>query len=177
MNELELLPSPSAPEGFPFLENHVRARMGIGREEQQTLRRAHLTEGRDWRLSKKRLWLAQSGVDTLVRLKALPAAAARPDAQTANAGAGEAIAEDSRKSAATKSPAALLFVRATRNPHIIECCLMGDDWLRPKKPLVRVRVRSGVNFRRGMELPAVLVAGYTDLYDLGRACPKKPGKW
>jgi len=176
---LDLKASERGPEGFPYLENHVRARLGIPRDEMLLFRQA---PGALWRLHKKRVWLAAAGVQAILAAKGLAATLASPDAQTAPTARERGNAAATPKKTAAPAPANagttnLLVVRTCVNPHIILCCAEEDDWLRPKKALVRVRVRSSANFRPGMPVPAIRVAGYTDLYDLGRACPKKPGRW
>ena len=184
MNDLNLMATPGAPAGFPFMENHVRARLGIGKDEIRSLRQDHLAKGADWLLKKKRIWLAPLGVEKLLAAKQLSPGQPGPNAQTPNADddealkAGRAKTPDPQKMAPQKAPepVTLKMVRATRNPHIILCCAEADSAIQPKK-MVRVRVRDSKNFKRHMTLPATLVADYTDLYDLARACPKKPGQW
>ncbi len=84
------------------------------------------------------------------------------------------------KEASPKKPAAietLIVVRADlANPHLLLACSQDDNPERPARPL-RVRVRDSVNFTRRMQIPAALVDGYTDLYDLARSLPRKKGKW
>lgn len=184
MSDLTLTPSEGAPPGFPFLEKTARQKIGIAKKEARTLRYAHLQEEVDWCLRHKNIWLAQSGVDGLLKAKALGLDTLRPSAQTANGSDGGALKAampppaNVKKTAVQKAegPVTLRVVRATMNPHILLCCPRDDDALQPKTTL-RVRVQSTVNFRRFMEIPATLVAGYTDLYDMARACPKNPGKW
>ena len=187
MNDFKLIPTTGAPDGFPFIENHVRARLGLQKDEIRELRQQHLTEGTDWILKKKRVWLSAAAVATLIRVKGLGAKTASPNAQTPNADDGEALkAEsseaDSQKKSAPKSetepvkPLTLKVVQRCTNKRMIQCCPMDDNAIMPKK-MVRVRVRNNENFVRHMEVPVTLVAGYTDLYDLARACPKKKGKW
>ena len=177
--DLALKPSEHAPAGFPLLENHVRARLGISRDEMLLIRKTRLAEGVDWCLRKKRVWLAQAGVAKTAAAKGVAAPVSGClDAQRADAARDGGVAEAAGKKVAEEKggAAALVMVRTCVNPHIVLACPEGDDYLRPKKT-VRVRVRSNANFRRGMALPGILVAGYEDLFDLGRACPKKPGKW
>ena len=186
MTDLNLIPTTGAPVGFPFMENHVRARLGIGKDEIRSLRQQHLVENTDWLLKKKRIWLAALGVEKLCAAKGLEPKFASPNAQTANAVDAGAIPAAPptgpipKKNAALKAkpaePIKLIVVQRCVNPHMIQACDPKDDPIMPKK-MVRVRVRSNENFTRHMEIPAVLVAGYTDLYDLARACPKKKGKW
>ena len=184
MNDLNLIATDGAPAGFPFIENHVRARLGLQKDEIRELRQTHLTEDTDWLLKKKRVWLAQAGVDKLLAAKGLGPKKPRPHAQTPNADDGGPVKADLpnlQKTAAPKAkapavPVELIVVQTCKNPHMIQCCSLKDNPIMPKT-MVRVRVRDNANFKRHMRLPAVLVAGYKDLYDIARACPKKPGKW
>lgn len=186
MNDFNLIPTTGAPDGFPFIENHVRARLGLQKDEIRELRKLHLQEGQDWILKKKRVWLSSAAVAVLLRAKGLDAKTASPNAQTPNADDAGALKAkvpnaDSKKNAPPKSeagggPVLLKVVQRCINKRMIQCCALDDNSLMPKK-MVRVRVRNNEHFIRHMEVPATLVEGYTDLYDLARACPKKKGKW
>ena len=186
MNDLNLIPTAGAPVGFPFIENHVRARLGLQKDEIRELRQMHLEEGTDWLLKKKRIWLAPTGVEKLLTTKGLGGEKRRPNAPTANADDDGALkaelsaAANSKKNTESKAkpaePLKLKVVQVCRNPHMIQACALTDNPVQPKK-MVRVRVRDNQNFTRHMEIPVTLVNGYTDLYDLARPCPKKKGKW
>lgn len=187
MNDFNLIATTGAPEGFPFIENHVRARLGLQKDEIRELRQQHLIEGKTWLLKKKRVWLSETAVAVIAQAKGLAVDSASPNAQTPNADDSGALKAnpqnpDSKKNPPPKSDftatagVTLKVVQRCTNPHMIQCCDLKDNALMPKK-MVRVRVRSNANFIRHMVVPVTLVAGYTDLYDLARACPKKKGKW
>jgi hypothetical protein len=185
MNDLNLKTSPEAPAGFAYGENHVRAQLGLPKDEIRDLRHAHLTEGVDWVLKKKRIWLSPLAVEKLVAATGLGTKNPRPNAQNENADDAEALKSKSPPTESPKNPnlkanpagpLTLIVVQQCKNRRMIQACAMEDNPIQPKA-MVRVRVRSNENFRRHMVIPVTPVAGYDDMFDLARPCPKKPGKW
>ena len=174
------------PEHFPIAEKKARARLGVSRDELRAIRNAHLVEGTHYvRGQQHSVWLSEAG------LAALSAAVLDQSQKTAPARSLDDLATSRAKllsllrargyvaPTAEPDPAEirLLVVRADlRNARLLLACAIDDDPDRPKKT-VRVRVRSAENFVRRMEIPVRLVAGYDDLYDLARNCPRQKGKW
>ncbi len=149
-----------------FEERAVRYALGLNKNESRAMRKALLQEG-DFLIHKKRLYLTGEAVEKLRLATGGPPAKNAPGLDCAQA-------------AMEKKPAEVLTLRVVRsdlkNRRMILACLGSDDPERPLAPL-RVRVHDQKNFVRGMEIPAQLVDGYQDLYDLARACPRKRGKW
>lgn len=163
--------SPDAPSRFPFEEKTARHKLGLTEDEMRALRKTRLTGSIHFVKHKKRLFLSAEGVDILF------AAAGQPAPQKVTTGQ-EGINPGDQK--AKKEPPSIVTLRVVRtdlaNKHILLACPHDDDPDRPKRS-VRVRVRSTANFTRRMEIPAFLVDGYEDLYDLARSAPRKKGKW
>jgi hypothetical protein len=172
MSEINLIPSKDAPEGFPYLENHVRAQLGIQKDEIRELRQDNLTEDVQWKLWHKRIWLSLEAVQRLMSLKGISQKNGAQKAAGANADDGDPLKSTITKKPAAPEPVTLMAVRATRNPHILAACMPDDNPACPKKPL-RVRVKTAANFRPQMKFQAVLVAGYKDLFDLVGPHPRK----
>jgi hypothetical protein len=164
-------PTSGAPVDFPFAEKNVRQKIGLPKDDLRALRRAHLTAA-DFTIHKKALYLTRGAVEKLFTAAAQLPAKSRCARSEDDPGAVKTA--PAKKTAEVET---LLVVRTDlKNPHLLLACPKGDDPDRPEKPL-RVRVRSTVNFIRRMEIPAILVDGYTDLYDLARSAPRKKGKW
>lgn len=165
-----LNPTPGGPEGYPYTEKTARYHLGVSKDEMRALRHLHLREREHFVRGKQAsVWL---NTDAVAALEAL---------------AGCPVAGDGKKRAPALIPVefapvpdvevTLLVVNARlKNRFLLLACPADDDPDRPKKT-VRVRVQKTVNFERRMEIPARLVAGYNDLYDLNCNCPRKPGKW
>jgi hypothetical protein len=168
MSETNLTPSPGAPEGWPYEENRVRHRMGLTKDEMRALRQEKLTPFTDFTVYKKRVWLSAAASSRLLGMAGAKVKKTR----------GRTTAEDG--SPVKKPPPEIVTLRVVRcdlrNPHLLLACPADQDPDRPKTTL-RVRVRSAENFARRMELPAVLVDGHTDLFDLAHGLPRKKGKW
>ena len=173
MTETNLPPATGAPPGFPHEENQVRRRMGLSRDVMRALRQEKLAPASDFTVHKKRVWLSAAAAARLLGMA---------DAKVKKTCCGKGTVDGGAvKTAVAKKappgPVALRVVRCDlRNRHLILACPADQDADRPKTT-VRVRVRSAENFKRRMELPAVLVEGHTDLYDLARGLPRKRGKW
>jgi hypothetical protein len=169
---LDLVPSPVAPPGFPFLENHVRARLGISKDDIRELRQTR-TASDEWRLSKKRVWLSPAAVQKIAAAKGVALDHLPPASPAANADDGGAVKTELPKKTAPKSePVKLRVIRPTKNPHIVLACGEQDDLRCPRKPL-RLRVKNSETFRPGLTVTAQLVAGYTDLFDLVGPAPRR----
>lgn len=171
MSAVVIVASADGPPKFPFEEKDVRGKLGLTEDELRALRKTHLAGSVHFVKFKKRIWLSAEGVDKLFMAAGQPIPEKTAAAlQGLNAGDGEP-----KKTAA--EVVTLLVVRTDlANRHLLLACAKEDDPDRPKKPL-RVRVRVTVNFLRRMEIPAVLVDGYDDLYDMARPLPRKKGKW
>jgi hypothetical protein len=185
MSAIDLTPTPGAPLGFPFEENAVRHRLGLTKDEMRSLREKRLVEGPDFERYKKRVWLSQDAATRLLALADVKLEKTRVRTTADDVGPEKTAA--ARKNAPPPEPAspaeetvALKVVNCTlANKHMLTACPVAEDHERPRT-LLRVRVRSAANFRRGMELPARQVtayAGMTDLYDLARPTPRKKGQW
>jgi hypothetical protein len=177
MTETDLPPTPGAPPGFPHEENGVRHVMGLTKDQMRALRHGELTAAIDFKIFKKRIYLSAAGAQRLLNSTGLPPAKKTPESclsTTTDDGAPV------KNVPAKKTPAEIVQLRVVRcdlrNPHLLLACAAAEDPDRPKTT-VRVRVRSVANFIRRMELPALLVDGHTDLYDLAHALPRKRGKW
>lgn len=171
MNETDLLPTPGAPAGFPYEENHLRYKMGLTKEDMRRHRQEHLMPSTDFTVHKKRVYWSLAAVRRLLAVLS-PSPKKNAPAPPARSGADPAPAKT--------TPPEIVTLRVVRcdlpNKHMLHACLPTEDPDRPKKTL-RVRVRDTANFVRRMELPALRVEGYTDLYDLAHALPRKKGKW
>lgn len=184
---MDLKPTPGGPEGFPFSEKKVRAALGVSRDEVRALRTSRLTEGVHFARGKQMsVWLNQSGVDALMP-PAAQSSAQPPETRSGpnadDSGAKKPAPGETPKDPNTQTPkpeAEVVTLRVVhcslKNPHLLLACADKEDPDRPEKT-VRVRVRSTANFTRRMEIPATLVAGYSDLYDLACRCPRQKGKW
>lgn len=188
-----LTPQKDAPPGFPFSEKKARGHLGVTRDEMRALRNRLLTEGTHYIRGKQQaVWLNDAGVAALT-------AAQCPDAPTAGEHAGdpnalestpvksalinilrqrvEQLQKNGAPTAPTDATTKLLVVNCQlKNPRMLIACALDDDPFRPVRT-VRVRVNSTANFTRRMEIPVQLVAGYTDLFELTRKCPRQKGKW
>lgn len=184
---MELTPQKDAPSGYPFSEKKARAQFGVSRDEFRALRNQHLTEGTHYTRGKQQsVWLNQAAVDVLLRAVS-PDAPTTPERAAALAPLECAPVKNAlvnllatRVEHLQKTPPAEVRLRVVNGnlqfKHMLIACALEDDHHRPKHPL-RVRVRNNANFIRGMEIPARLVTGYTDLYELTRKCPRTKGKW
>lgn len=169
--DVTLIASPDALPEFPFEERIVRHKLGLTEDELRALRKTHLKEDLHFTRHKKRLFLSPEGVDKLF------AAAGQPiPKKIAAAKEGLNPGDPAAKKTAPEIVTLMVVRTDLKNRHMILACDLDDDPDRPKAPL-RVRVNSTANFVRRMQIPAVLVDGYSDLYDLARAVPRKKGKW
>jgi len=163
---MELRPSEGAPAGFPFEEKMARHALGLNKDDARALRKAHLEEG-DYVIHKKRLYLSTEAVAKLGRV-------------LEKTRGSSIVRNGDPKESVPAEPAPIVALRVVRadlkNRRMILACVPEDELAHPKRPL-RVRVKAQANFVPGMEIPAQLVAGYADLYDLARACPRRKGKW
>lgn len=168
MAELNVPAAPEAPPGFPYEEKRARAALGLHKDDMRALRKAKLSTA-DWTVYKKRVYLSHAA------LQAIAAAVQAPSLKK-NAPASQ-IERRHDPDPATALPVTLRVVRTDlANDHLLLACDDDDDPDHPKRPL-RVRVRTTAHFVRGMQIPARLVPGYDDLYELTRPLPRKKGKW
>lgn len=183
-----LTPQKDSPPGFPFSEKKARAVIGRSRDDIRALRNDRLTEGTHYIRGKQQaVWLNQAGVDALLAAVS-PTSALLPECATpGNPRECHPVKEqlvsvltarvDQLQKNAPVGETKLRVVNGNLQfRHMLIACALGDDHHRPARPL-RVRVRDNTNFIRGMEIPVQLVAGYTDLYELTRKCPRSKGKW
>lgn len=181
---MELNPPSAAPSGFPISEKKARAGIGLSRDEIRALRSQHLTEGTHFTRGKQQsVWLTQAGLDLLTTLAGANVKKTCGPVTTDDLATSRTKLLNLFRTRAFLAPPVpssnvhLRVVNCTlKNLHLLLACPLDDDPDRPKTT-VRVRVRSTLNFVRHMEIPARLVDGYTDLYDLARSCPRKKGAW
>lgn len=184
-----LTPQKDAPPGFPFSEKKARGHFGVTRDEMRALRQRHLTEGTHYARGKQQaVWLSDAGVAVLTRAQCpdAPPPPERADAPAAHECAPvksallSVLAARVEQLQKTAAPIAVVRLRVVncqlKNPHMLLACALEDDVFRPRQTF-RVRVNATANFIRAMEIPVQLVAGYTDLYELTRKCPRQKGKW
>lgn len=171
---------------YPISEKKARGQIGLTRDEIRALRNRHLSEGLHYARGKQQsVWLNQAGLDVLLANLAPRETVTRNRAVGGNPHVLHPVKAQLLNLLATRvaqlqktpAPVTLRVVNcALKHPHLIVACALDDDPHRPKRP-VRVRVNRTDNFIRGMEIPAQPVAGYTDLYELTRKCPRQKGKW
>jgi hypothetical protein len=174
------------PDGYPISEKKARAQIGVTRDEMRALRNTHLTEKTHYARGKQQsVWLNAAGLDALLKAIALRAAEQEKRAETPNALVCDPVKAQllslltERIAVLQKTPATCQVRVVSANlqfKHMLIACALDDDHFRPARPL-RVRVNNNANFVRGMQIPVQLVAGYTDLFELTRKCPRQKGKW
>lgn len=172
----ELRTSTDAPDGFPFEEKNARFHFGFTKDAMRAHRQQYFTDGVDFILHKKKLFLSPAGV------KKMRAATGMPPASKTSGGSitddPGALKPQPYKKTAPPEPVTLVIVRSSRNKRIIHAALEVADPTRLKQ-LMRLRVnpKMGERLVRGMKVPALLVDGYTDLYDVAGHYPRKKGVW
>lgn len=181
-------PPPATPPLFAHRESHVAGRLGISRDVVRALRDKHLTQGVHWDYIAKKVQLTDEAVAILaqthrISLTSIPPAEtpAAPPLHTAAHPAGKkplllGPPGDAAGLVAMKHSVTLKAWRSPEgNTHILEAYLPGTNPMK-RENIVRVRVKSNLNFVRHMELPARLVQ-VPDLYELTRPCPRDRGRW
>jgi|GEM_PF-1302735 len=145
---------------FPFDECDVAERVGLARDLIRKIRQEKMTEGVHWILKKKRVFLSAPALKLL--------------ADRIDASIEPPTQEVSPEPANAKNEAVLCAWMSPTNTRILEAYVKGTD---PKKRenIVRVRVKSNINFTRGLEFKAKHVQA--DLYDLIGACPRSRGRF
>lgn len=171
---------------YPFSEKKARAQIGVTRDEMRALRNTHLTEGTHYARGKQQsVWLNQAGLDVLLATLSPSETLTRNRAVGGNPHVLHPVKATllsllrTRVAQLQKTPAEIRLRVVNGNlqfKHMLIACALEDDFHRPQRPL-RVRVNTNANFIRGMEIPVQLVAGYTDLFELTRKCPRAKGKW
>lgn len=163
--------APSRPPTFHITELHARVQLGLSKEEVRALRQERLVENQHWVLHRKRILYCPDGLQRLMEVAGLDGTpAAEETAPGANAAAPEPLKEE--------VPIEELVVWRTglRNARILLAHRPGAD---PEDPAarLRVRVKKDRNFVRGMVIPCRLLPGYTDLFELAHALPRRRGVW
>lgn len=164
MNALSLQPNPGAPSGFPFLENHVRVRLGWNKDEMRAARNSRLDPAEFTRF-KKRVFLSAAGAARLTTDLSAPPRAKKDAARlTANADDPQPILRVLR-----------VCVAKVANPRLVLACPVAQDPDRPRD-IWRVRIRAGTELRRRQKIMGRVIRPYTDYFDLvlgrdGRAAP------
>jgi hypothetical protein len=178
-------PQKDHPNHFPISEKKARAALGLTRDDIRALRKEHLTEGTHYARGKQQsVWLNDAGLTALhaaaaPRTTLLPERAAGPVARELHPVKAQLLDLLRARVVELQKTAPLQLRVVTANlqfKHMLIACALTDDHHRPKTPL-RIRVNNNANFLRGMLVPVQIVAGYTDLYELTRKCPRQPGKW
>lgn len=153
MNLLSISPTPAAPDGFPFAENHVRAQLGWNKDEMRLARKTRL-EPADFRVYKKRVYLS---AEALSRLSNHLTANGQKNAATHPS----SIADDPQPVMRE-----LIVCRAqVANPRMVLACPADENPDRPKT-ILRVRVKPGTVLRRRQAISGRLIHPYTDYYEL-----------
>jgi hypothetical protein len=139
--------------------------LGISRNELRRLRMAHLTEGEDWILEKRRVMWTFAAVEKIRALLTLPAVITAPVGPCAVA---QTLPE----------PVTLLVYKPKLvNKKLILCYVPGSDPLDAKN-VVRVRVQSSENFACFVHgKPMAIKARHiqADYYELVGRCPRRRG--
>lgn len=164
----DLQPSPDAPHGFPFEEKNARFYFGFTKDAMRAYRQKNFTGGLDFILHNKRLFISPAGI------KKMREATGQRDKKKTS---GSQSTDDSAsiKKTAPPKPVTLLVVKPSRNKRIIHAVLAGED--PPQLRRLRVNGKMAERFVRGMKVSALLVDGYTDLYDIVGHYPRKKGVW
>lgn len=152
---------------FTILEAHVRAQVGLGKDELRPIRNGRLKEGEHWSTVGRNIAYSPEGLAELQRvLKISPAEKDAGPAHGSNAQRGEPV-----------KPEVItlrVFRTGLKNARVIEAYYPTHDPADPGNR-VTVRVRHAKNFTRGMEIPVIKLRD--GLYELARACPRTKGKW
>jgi hypothetical protein len=181
-NSAPLKSAPPAP--FPHRETHVAGRFGVSRDIIRELREKHLKEGVHWTFVQRRVQLSDEGQSILAQALRLPTppsddappfAAAPRQFQEGPALQKRALIGPPGNPGGSSAEVTLKAWHSPKNECILEAYLPGTD-PRDRRNIVRVRVKTNVNFVRHMELPARLI-NPPDLYELARPCPRDRGSW
>jgi len=144
----------TAPDGFPWPEKELAERFGCSPASLQDFREHRMEQGVAWVKYKRHIFWSEFAVRSAAEALGLV------DAELT-------WLEREKTPAAVTLYKFAVYPRRTMNPHII----MASG----PKGLVRVRVKTKDNFRAGMEVRCVHVAG--DLFELVGNCPRFPGKY
>lgn len=151
----------------PILEHDLAIDLGVSRDVVREIRRQKLRPDVDWFTAFKAIHITPRGVE-LIRGYLGSQNAKNAPARAAGSAAGAITVTDDELAAPKSSTVTMLRVhKLVINPHI----LLASDGAR----VVRVRVQNTKNFRVGMEIPATHIQA--DLFELARACPRRPGQW
>ena len=162
---------------FVYIEKKMAENAGVSERAFAATRQITLEEGVDWIHGKrKQVLLNKAGLDkVLQKLGILGTGTGDQNPQDEPekeipADLRESIAESTIEAVQRQEKNVVILIVSSRkypNKHILAA--LKDD------QLVRVHVKSSKNFRKGMEIPVRWLKD--DLYELTRACPRRPGKW
>ncbi len=148
----DLQPTPGAPADYPFAELHVRAVLGLNKDEMRALRQERL-ESQDFARHKKRLYLSPGAVKKL--------AAGAPGVSLQKSASAS---PSSNPLDCDPAPLELRVCRPdTANPRIALVCPPGQDFLHPKT-VYRLRIQEGTMLRLGELVIAKPIRPYTDYF-------------
>lgn len=156
---------------FPHAETAVaRQVIGISRDECRVLRK-QLQRGVHWEYRNNgQVFLSDAGVARLRELKNIPAGS--PDVPTPPS---QSVRPP--RALIGPPPSRVVAWRAhphIRNAHIVEAYVPGTD-PKDRKNIVRVKVKSNLNFVPGMEMPVKLIEA--DYYEFTGTLPRSKGKY
>lgn len=147
----------SQQRGFPFGETEIAAATGIALKLLAKTRRQKLRQGEDWDLNGLRVAYSKTGLAAVL------------EKITGRVEATEALETLTRidHGTAPAAPGVLGTVKKFYlNPRLLGVQVNGT--------LVNVRVKETKNFQMGMDVPLRRIDGR---YELGRRCPRFPGRW
>lgn len=176
MNSEKFSPDKKSPPAFTRRESHVAGQCGISRDTIREMRGRLLTQGEHWENVRNRVMLSEEGVQLIAQ-------ALRLGTEIAPQRRDAARIEDASRLLGPPGDPGLTHQRevilkawhSPKNTMILEAYRRGTD-PNIRANIVRVQVRSNVNFVKHMEVPARLVQE-PDLYELTRPCPRDRGRW
>lgn len=133
-------------------ETALAEAIGVNRKELAALRRRALKEGTDFEKRGGAVVYSADGMAAVARALEVEA----PDPEKNGGGAPVEVV--------------LRVTRVPRNPRIV----LATDGTTAD---LRVKVRRNVNFRPGMEVPALPVPGIDGLFEFRGRLPRRPGRW
>ena len=158
--------------GFGLFQNHVANRLGVSIEELRVLRDGHLLEGLDWVRCGNRVLLSAEAVLKLEGVMGSPVVIldwGRLLPENSRGGAEARRGDGTNLGVGAATPYRVRIVKVCVNPRMVMGRL--DDG-----QLVRVTVRSNVNFVAGLVLEAGLVHVQADLWRYEGRMPRRRGE-